>query len=535
MTQVLHYLSHFFLCADAAELHGDHCFAVETVAAVQLLKRLIEVHAHGFVAAGHFCDEHAGHHRVLVPGVGAGEVAVAFLKTEQEGVVTGAFEFLDFFADELEAGQRFKQGDAVFLTYFLRHVGGDNALHSGRVFRQCSGFTAGGDQVVQEKDADLVAGESLIGVAVSHHDAAPVSVRVGTDDQIHIFLFRHTDGEVEALYILWIGGFDRGKVSVDDHLFRNGQDMFHAEPLQNLRYDFVARAVEGRVDDPECVLYLIHIAASHGLLQNFRHIFLVHFRAEQSNHSRCVRVFSGHCAYIPENIIFVHGSGNLCGVLRGQLRAVRPIDFVAVVLLCIVAGCDVDSCDGTGFTERKGELGRRPETLEEVDVNAVGSQNAGGLRGKFRTVVAGVEGDGDAASNLFTAAVDQVCEPLCRIADRICIHAVQSGPHDAPQSGRSEIQHTGEPVRQFLRVAAQRLQLVLCGRIDTVAGQPLFIFLHVIHNSDSFLVLRENHDFSREDGYLFFLLAFAGQQIHPYTVQKQRRFPLTAVGAGDKT
>ena len=49
-------------------------------------------------------DEHGGHHRVLVAGVGALEVAVALLEAQHEGAVALLLVVLDDLTDELEAG-----------------------------------------------------------------------------------------------------------------------------------------------------------------------------------------------------------------------------------------------------------------------------------------------------------------------------------------------------------------------------------------------------------------------------------------------
>ena len=50
-----------------------------------------------------------------------------------------------------------------------------------------------------------------------------------------------------------------------------------------------------------------------------------------------------HAVRSAEDIGVFHAAGDLGGVLGRELRAIRPVDLIAVVLLGVVAGRDVDA------------------------------------------------------------------------------------------------------------------------------------------------------------------------------------------------
>ena len=90
------------------------------------------------VPTGHLGNEHGGCHGVLVSGVSAAQIAVAFFEAEEEGVFAAFLEFLDFFADVFEAGEGLKDGDAVFFADGVGHGCGDQTLDycgvGGKIF-----------------------------------------------------------------------------------------------------------------------------------------------------------------------------------------------------------------------------------------------------------------------------------------------------------------------------------------------------------------------------------------------------------------
>ena len=64
--------------------------------------------------------------------------------------------------------------------------------------------------------------------------------------------------------------------------------------------------------------------------------------------------------------------GDGVGVLGRQLGAVGPVDLIAVVLLGVVAGGDVDARLTAVLPHGEAQLRRGPQGLEDAHMDAVG-------------------------------------------------------------------------------------------------------------------------------------------------------------------
>ena len=94
--------------------------------------------------------------------------------------LAGGLQLVLLLGHELKAGKGVVAADPVGFGHLLSQVGGDNGLEGHRVLRQGSGPLFGCDQVVQQQDAGLVAGNlDVLAVLVLHLDGHPVRVGVG--------------------------------------------------------------------------------------------------------------------------------------------------------------------------------------------------------------------------------------------------------------------------------------------------------------------------------------------------------------------
>ena len=115
-------------------------------------------------------------------------------------------------------------------------------------------------------------------------------------------------------------------------------------------------------------------------------------------------------------------------------------------------------------------------------MDAVGGAHLGGGPGKLHGVVAAVHAQGHApAPGVLTLGADDVGKALGGPADHVDVHLVQAHLHGAPQTGGAELQRPVKPLADLLFVAADALQLGVLLRSQRRRGQPLLIFLHVIH------------------------------------------------------
>ena len=102
------------------------------------------------------------------------------------------------------------------------------------------------------------------------HDAHPVAVRVGTQDEVRPHLVGQVNGQIEALGVLRIGGGHRGEIAVQHHLLLDAVQVLHAQAPQGLRYQLPAAAVEGGINDPELIGSIDFCHFDQGMIEDKR-------------------------------------------------------------------------------------------------------------------------------------------------------------------------------------------------------------------------------------------------------------------------
>ena len=463
-------------------------FAVIAVLLVQGVQRVKQGHALGGIPGGHLRQDQGGGDGVLIPDVVPQHIAVALLIAHDDLALALALQLVLLLGHELEAGEGVAAGDAVGLGHLPGHLGGDDGLQEIGMLRQLARPAHGPDEVVQHQHAGLVPGDGHKGAVVAaDHDAHPVAVRVGAQDEIRPHLVGQVNGQIEALGVLRIGGGHRGEITVQHHLLLDAVQMLHAQAPQGLRHQLPAAAVEGGVHHLEGVGHLGHglPVVDHG--HDMSHKAVVGLPAHDLDQTLGRRVVIGHPAHAGENVDVLQLPGDGGSVLRRQLGAVGPIDLVAVILLGVVAGGDVDARLAAVFPDGEAQLRRGTQRLEDPHMDAVGGADLGGGPGKLHGVVAAVHAQGHApAPGVLTLGADDVGKALGGPADDMDVHLVQAHLHGAPQTGGAELQRPVEPLADLLFVAADALQLGVLLRRQCRGGQPLLIFLHVVHQKISF-------------------------------------------------
>ena len=168
-----------------------------------------------------------------------------------------------------------------------------------------------------------------------------------------------------------------------------------------------------------------------------------------------------------------------------QLGAVLPVDLIAVVLLGIVAGGDVDSGDTPILPHGKGHLRSGPQGVKEPHRNAVARHDAGGFPRKVVRVVPAVVADGHAPPcGLRPLGQNDFGKGLGGVADDMDVHLMQAHAHGTPQTGGAELQGPEEPALDFLFIAGDGGELVLLRLAEGGAGEPFFIAFTIGHGND---------------------------------------------------
>ena len=188
-----------------------------------------------------------------------------------------------------------------------------------------------------------------------------------------------------------------------------------------------------------------------------------------------------------ENIRLGHPRGDRVGMLGRQLGAVGPVDLIAVILLGIVAGRDVQAGRGAVVTHGKAELGRWAQRIKNAHIDAVGSHDRSRFFGILASVQAAVMRDDDALlPGGLALGADDIGKGLGRMADDVDIHVVQAGLHRAAQTGGTELQRCEETLADFLLILADGIELGPLALAESGAVQPVLILFHErSHNSAS--------------------------------------------------
>ena len=173
---------------------------------------------------------------------------------------------------------------------------------------------------------------------------------------------------------------------------------------------------------------------------------------------------------------------HLIRVFRRHLRAVLPVNLIAVILRRVVAGGDDNARDGMQMAHRVRQNRHRAQLVKQVHVNALVAEHKRGSLRKFRAHPAGVIGDDHAALAVFRVlAVDIIGKALGRAANVIQVHAVRARAEHAAHARRTEGQLGIESILDFLLVARDGLQLIDGRLIVRKFLEPGFICFTIRH------------------------------------------------------
>ncbi len=215
--------------------------------------------------------------------------------------------------------------------------------------------------------------------------------------------------------------------------------MLHSQATESLRNQLVSRAVEGRINNLQVIRHALDHVRVDRLLHDLSKKGFVRFAAQKFNKPLRHGLLKGHGRHIAEHVLFPHTGGDGLGMLRRELRSVRPIDLIPIVLLWIMAGRNVQPGGGAVMDHGEGKLRRGPQLVKNPHMNAVGRHDRGSLPGKALAVLAAVITD---HNTLFAGRrplrPDHIGKSLGSPAHHMDIHAAQSNTHFAAKAGSSE-------------------------------------------------------------------------------------------------
>ena len=309
---------------------------------VELLQHLQQVLALLAIIGGHFTNKHGGHHRILVPDIGARQIAVALLKPKDIPLrMPRFFQQADLLADIFETGENLHHTAAVFLPDAGGQVGGDDGFHHHRLLRQIPFGGAAGQNIVKQQAAHLVARHQGVVPPVPHGDAHPVAVGIGGQQQIRLLPFRQLERAAESLPDFGVGIRRGGEAAVRLLLLRHHSNGGNADAAQHLPDRLVPRTVEGGVNHLER-RFGAH-AGVHLPGEDITQEILHQRIGNQGDPAVGQRLVEIDGLNVLKQVHFTDTRGDLAGIVVGHLATVRAVALVAIVFCRVVAGRDHDA------------------------------------------------------------------------------------------------------------------------------------------------------------------------------------------------
>ena len=370
--------------------------------------------------------------------------------------------------------------DSVCLRDDACHRRGDDAAQGAGRLRHRAGRLAGLDDVVKKQNTHLVAGDGdIFTVGIADHGSDTVGVGIRTDDEVAVHFLGQVHRQIEAFRILRVRANDCREIAVDHHLFGHRINMLHSQALQRFGNQLVAAAVERRIDNAELIRHCLDGIRVNSLLHDLLKEGLVGFLADHGDLAvfDCFFVIAGLEA--GEEVCLRHAFCNCVGLLRGQLSTVRPVDFIPVVLLRVVAGGNIEACGCAIVADGKAQLRSRTQCVKDPDIDSVRSHYRCGFFGILASVETAVMCYDDALFlGCFSFSADYICEGLGCMANDVDIHVVQAGFHGTAQTGSAELQRSIESLPDLFFVVGNGVELCPLLFAECRAVQPALILFH---------------------------------------------------------
>ena len=180
-----HQVGHLPQAIQAGHHQVQGLLPIVAILLVQLQQGVVQGHTLTGIPGSHLGQAHRGGHRVLVPDIVPQHIAVGLLVGKDHLALSRPLQLVLLLRQELKAGEGVVALKAVDLGHLPGHLGSDDGLQGHGFFRHLPGAVLGPNEVVQQQHTGLVAGEHpILPIARADHDAHPVGVRVGTQDEV---------------------------------------------------------------------------------------------------------------------------------------------------------------------------------------------------------------------------------------------------------------------------------------------------------------------------------------------------------------
>ena len=367
------------------------------------------------------------------------------------------------------------------LGHLVRQRGGHDGLAHDGVFGHGPLLNAARADVIQQQNADFVAGKQLIAAILAlNGNANAVSIGVSGQHQVCTRLFGQFQAKAQSLENFGVGIGAGGEIAVRLFLFRHNGDIGNADVMQNMGDRNQAGAVQRAVNQLQAggladtgtdgAGFDCFVQGVDAVIANVFDDAL--FQPLGKRHGFCAGQDVG---------LLDFGVHDVSGLI-GHLAAIGAVGLIAVVLGRVV-GCRYhDTGVAVIIPGSKAQCGNRHQGAVNAHLYAVGGQNFGSSLGKHIALDAAVIAD----SNGLGAALglDPVGKALGSLAHNIHVHAVGTGADHTAQTGSAELKSNGKTILYGSVIVLNRFQLRLQVGVIQVGSKPTAVhfFIHFGHH-----------------------------------------------------
>ena len=249
-------------------------------------------------------------------------------------------DVMDFSAYVFESGQRFKDTDSVALrdgrTHIARHDRFDQACFFGKLPRFLHTLGHVGDQ----HGSRLIAvQETVPAVIPQYFNRHAVTVRIRSDQNFRSGFLSEFFRQFKSFRVFRIRITDCGKLRIRHLLLGNDVEPRVPHLLHNRADRNRAGAVERSVHDADGAVQLRGRMLAHAL--HVIKIGAVHLIADHDDKAFLLRLIQRHFLKFIEEIQLLDFLQHTVRNSTRNLRAVRPVHLVPVILLRVMARCHV--------------------------------------------------------------------------------------------------------------------------------------------------------------------------------------------------
>ena len=416
----------------------------------------------------------------------AGQIAVAFLKAQQEAAFLALFlKHGDLLTDILKSGQDVHHLDAVALCNHISQWCGYNGFNCNRFLWHGSMCNTLFCNIVKHQHTDLISSWKHILSMMIYRNTNAVCVWVGCQNQVTVYLLAQLNTKLQGCFFFRVWVWTGWEFAIWTLLFPYNCDIFNAHLAQNTANQFISSTVKRSVYYLEAALSYRSFVDSQG--EYLVQILVYQFIGYVLDHTGAQTFIQRHLLDTIKNITFCCIFQHLCSSFRIQLAAFLVVSLVTIVLRWIVAGSNHDTSTAFELTNCKRKGWSWHQFFKQICLYAICCKDTCGHPCKQITFNTAVISNRNGW--VFILFVDIVSHTLSCQCDCINIHPVSSHTQNTAQTCCSKFQHTDKAFFDFLFVSLDLNHFCDQVRIFQLFFFPNFISFQIVHRNPPFLIL----------------------------------------------